>query len=165
MVVGPEVVLPIPLAQGCVTVGWAEEMEVSLVGSSITEEYHALIGTTLCGFWPCPRLRTPLPRRSGDESEAETIRGAPRSDAKADRVGLSFNANAELFYMTAVMTKLEALKAKLEKAWQEVEQQKATGVRAEKELAEERAARDKDQARVLEVEETLNGVHQERDAF
>ena len=46
MVVGPEVVLPTPPTQGCATAGWAEEMEVSL-----TEEYRALIGTTLCGFW------------------------------------------------------------------------------------------------------------------
>ncbi|KAM3299175.1 hypothetical protein ACQJBY_040584 [Aegilops geniculata] len=165
MVVGLEVVLPTPPAQGHVTAGWAEKMEVALTCSFITEEYRALIGTTLCVFWPRPRLRTPLSRRYGDEPEAETIRGAPRSDAKADRVGQSFNANAELFYMTAATTELEALKAELEKARQEAEQQKATGARAEKELAEERTARDKDQARVLKVEETLNGVHQERDAF
>jgi hypothetical protein len=69
------------------------------------------------------------------------------------------------FYVIAAMTELEALRAELKKTQQEAEQQKAAAARAEKELAEERAARGKDQARVLEVEDTLKGVYLECDAL
>jgi hypothetical protein len=76
-----------------------------------------------------------------------------------------FYANAELFYMTAAMAKLEGLKAELAKARQEAEQQKAAATKVEGDLAAEKVAREKDQARVLEVQKTLKGVYQERDAL
>jgi hypothetical protein len=80
-------------------------------------------------------------------------------------LGKRFQADAELFYMTAAMTELEALKAELPKARQEAEQQKAAASKAEEELAAEKVARGKDQAWVLKVEETLEGVYKECDAL
>jgi hypothetical protein len=63
--------------------------------------------------------------------------------------------------MTAATAELEGLKAELVKARQEAEQQKAAATKAEGDLAAKKVARDKFQARVLEVEETLKGVYQE----
>lgn len=50
-------------------------------------------------------------------------------------------------------------------AQQEAEQQRAAATKAEKDLAAEREAKGKDQARVLEVEEALKGVYKEHDAL
>ena len=44
-----------------------------------------------------------------------------------------------------------------------VQSAKAIATKAEKDLAAEKVARGKDQAWVLEVEETLKGVYQEHD--
>jgi hypothetical protein len=63
--------------------------------------------------------------------------------------------------MTAAMTEFEGLKAELTKAQQEAEQHKAAATKTEKDLATEKVARDKDQTRVLEVQETLKGMYQE----
>ena len=63
------------------------------------------------------------------------------------------------------VAELEGLKAELLTARQEVEQQKAATAKAEKDLATEKVAREKVQARVLEVEETLKGVYLERDSL
>ena len=60
-------------------------------------------------------------------------------------------------------SKLETLQSELQKARQEAEQQKAAATKAEKDLAAEKVARDKDQARVLGLEETLKGVFEVRD--
>ena len=59
-----------------------------------------------------------------------------------------------IFCATASAVELEALKAGLGKARQEAEQQKAAASKAEKDLAAEKVARGKEQAQVLEVEET-----------
>jgi hypothetical protein len=67
--------------------------------------------------------------------------------------------------MTAATAELETLKAKLSKARQEAEQQKTAAAKAEEELAAKKVARGKDQARVLDVEETLKGVYKEHDAL
>ena len=62
--------------------------------------------------------------------------------------------------MTASLDKLEGLKAELKKARQEVEQQKAAFVKVEKARAADKVDGEKDRARVLEIEETLEGVFQ-----
>ena len=64
--------------------------------------------------------------------------------------------------MTA-LAELEGLKAELKKARQEVDQQKVAAAKVEKDRDAEKVAREKDQARVLEVEETLKGVFEARD--
>ena len=65
--------------------------------------------------------------------------------------------------MTAALAELEGLKAELKKARQEVDQQKVAAAKVEKDRDAEKVAREKDQARVLEVEETLKGVFEARD--
>jgi hypothetical protein len=67
--------------------------------------------------------------------------------------------------MTAALAELEGLKAELLKARQEAKQQKAVDAKAGKDLAAEKVAREKDHARVLEVEEALKGVYLERDSL
>ena len=58
---------------------------------------------------------------------------------------------------------LETLKAELKSARKEVRQQKTAAATAEKARAAKKAAGEKHQARVLEVEETLKGVFEARD--
>src|SRR3989337_2474416 len=60
--------------------------------------------------------------------------------------------------LSVLTAELGTLKAELEGARKEVRQQKAAAAAAEKARATEKAAREKHQARVLEVEETLKGV-------
>jgi hypothetical protein len=65
--------------------------------------------------------------------------------------------------MTAALAELEKLKAELKKAQQEVKRHEAGAADAEKARAAEKAAGDKDRARVVEVEETLKGVFEAHD--
>ena len=58
---------------------------------------------------------------------------------------------------------LEMLKAELARAREELRQQETNADVAEKVWAAEKAAGEKHQARVLEVEETLKGVFEARD--
>ena len=58
---------------------------------------------------------------------------------------------------------LEILKAELDRARKEVRQQENAAATAEKAQAAKKAAGEKHQARVLEVEETLKGVFEARD--
>ena len=58
---------------------------------------------------------------------------------------------------------LETLKAELERARKEVQQQEAAAAAAEKARATEKVAGERHQARVREVEETLKGMFEARD--
>ena len=65
--------------------------------------------------------------------------------------------------MTSALAELDNLKAELETARREVKQHEAAAANAKKARAAEKAAGDKDRARVVEVEETLKGVFEARD--
>ena len=50
LVLGYEVLPTPPSASGQASAGWTEEIEVALMGSSLTKEHRALIGAALQGF-------------------------------------------------------------------------------------------------------------------
>lgn len=64
---------------------------------------------------------------------------------------------------SAVLAKLEELKADLKKVRQEAEQQKVVAAKVEQARAAEEVAQKKGQTWDLEVEETLKGVFEARD--
>ena len=67
--------------------------------------------------------------------------------------------------MTAAEKDLADLRAELEKAWSEAEQQKAVAQESTKALAEEQKARQAAQSRISEVEDDLKSVFTECDAL